>query len=207
MDERAKVLLVTGSVLLILLAIISGTILYFVKGFGGRQTATLQKQSDSPKPAASGFDAKPPSPSPQTPAKPGEITSSGMKSYKGEGFEIFYPKNWGLLTCSNSKNIELDPLNSADFKDVVCGRAQKPITILVGNNAKCQGTEVDLGGKKVIRSKISITGYTKYQWCAPTLLLDITHRVSSDNSPASSKDDYSSKVEEMISGIHFGQGS
>ncbi len=203
MDERAKVLLITGSVLLILLAIISGTIFYFVKGFQNRKTGN---QSNTAKPSATAVakSSLAPSPSLQTNGK-----MPGTKTYRGAGFQIFYPEKWGLLTCGNSLNFELDPTNSTDIKSVKCEVAQKPMTILtdVTTCLKDSTETVNLGDIQVIRSKASIAGYTKYHWCILKPPLDITHRVSSDNSPASSRDDFSTQIEELISKIRFGQGS
>lgn len=204
MDERARVLLVTGSVLLVLLAIISGTIFYFAKGFQNRKTGN---QPNAAKPSAS-VTAKPSlSPLPDSQQTVGGMP--GTKIYQGAGFQFFYPEKWGLLTCSNSQNIELDPANSTDFKNAKCEVAQKPVTVLVGstNCNKDSAETITLGGVPVIRSKTSTTGYTKYRWCIVRPALDITHRVSSDNSPATSKDDFSAQVEEMISKMRFGIGS
>jgi hypothetical protein len=53
-----------------------------------------------------------------------------------------------------------------------------------------------------------IDGYTRYEWCTKTVpALYITHRVSNDGSPATSKEDFSKQVEDMIMKLTFARGS
>ncbi len=134
------------------------------------------------------------------------VNSSDSAIYNGRGFSLVYPKNWGLLTCNNSENFELDP--SASGKQVAsCNAAVKPITVLVDSGYACQGESVTLGGKrgvKLVRQvMLQETGQpiTEYQWCfsAGGRNLYISHRVSPNNGLATSKEDYSSQIEQMIS--------
>ena len=141
---------------------------------------------------------------PKPSANPGAASTT---LYKGNGFTLRYPKNWGILTCNNSDNFELDPTNPADQIGVTCERALKPITVIVGKKAQCQGDMVTLGNVKVIKSKIMDDNGTDYRWCTQTVPdLDITHRVSKTPSRATSKQDYSAAVEQMISTFTPGSG-
>ncbi len=125
------------------------------------------------------------------------------KLYQGNGFYLRYPANWGLLTCSNSKNFELDPTSSVDQKNVTCNYAVKPVTFLVNPPTECRGdTTITLGGNQVVKSKsVNRDGTTQYQWCLSVngTSFSITHRVSVNGNPASSKEDFSSQVERIIS--------
>lgn len=136
-------------------------------------------------------------------SKGGIVASSDKKVFDGGNFKVSYLKNWGLLTCANSRNFELDPLSPTDSR-ISCNYATKPITILVGDNWGCSGDAGKLGNVSLTKSVRSEAGYTKYQWCTQTNpVLNITHRVSQGNDPASSKQDYSKQIEEMISQLTF----
>lgn len=137
----------------------------------------------------------------------GGIVSADKKIFDGGNFQLSYPKNWGVMACTNSKNLEFDPVNNADFKEV-CNYALKPITVLVADSSGCSGDAVKFGNVQTSRSVQADTGYVKYQWCTKTTpVLNITHRVSKGNDPASSKEDYSKQIEEMIGKLTFSRGS
>lgn len=218
MEQQQRSLIFTAAVGLIILAIIVGSIYYLVKFIqtrvaSSRQTAqasveVISQASASPEGSVQGQQAIQSSqitPEAQKTEPQGETkggvagaqATADQKIYNGAGFKLSYPKAWGLLSCTNSSNIELDPANGADLK-VSCSTARKPITILVNDNWGCSGESVKIGNITVNRSKQSDGGYTKYQWCTKTVpMLNITHRVST-NDPASSKTDYSAQIENII---------
>jgi len=135
--------------------------------------------------------------------KGGVVVSGEWKIFDTGNFKLSYPKSWGLLTCANSNNLELDPKNSADSK-TVCNYSVKPITVLVEDVSGCAGEVVNIGNIAVTKSKQGDSGYTKYQWCTKTApVLNITHRVSTGNDPASLREDYSKQIEEMIGKLTF----
>jgi hypothetical protein len=142
-------------------------------------------------------------PTPLAPQAAPVIDTSTTKLYTGTGFSLRYPKTWGLLTCNNSANFELDPSSPTDT-NISCDRAVKPITFLVSPNLNCQGDLVNLGTHQVLKSKTTLGGDTDYRWCVgigTNTALDITHRVSQSGSRATSKEDYSSQIEELIKTI------
>ena len=58
-----------------------------------------------------------------------------MKSHTSDlGLTINYPKSWGILTCSNSYNFELDPTNGTDMLNMMCNDAMKPISVIINNS-------------------------------------------------------------------------
>jgi len=130
-------------------------------------------------------------------------TNGIIKTYNGEGFSVRYPDNWGLLTCSNSKNFELDPTSPQDVIGVVCDYAVKPVTFVVRSSAiSCPGNKVTLGSKQVTKSiKTYSDGDVYYRWCFMSggKQLDVTHRVSQTGTRATSTTDYSAEVETIIS--------
>lgn len=219
MEDRAKILIVTGVVLLIVLGLIFSVVYLLVHNFQGKFQGIQQTQiSQSPKPSIVSTDQ----PHPTKTLKPSDLNFvdeqlpiTGVpkpkpvetKSYNGIGFQLMYPKKWGLLTCSNSSNIEFDSDNSFDQIGITCDVARKPVTILVGNITNCYGEHISLGEVRVIRSKTIDGGYIKYRWCVMRPVLDITHRVSSGVDPATSKEDFSKEIEDMISKIHSGGAS
>lgn len=107
------------------------------------------------------------------------------------------------MTCANSESIELDPTNGTDTKNIVCDEALKPVTMLVADRLNCSGETVTLGGRQVVRSKVSSGSDTSYRWCMAVgdTAIDITHRVSPSGSRATSKGDFSAAIEEMIKTI------
>ncbi len=120
------------------------------------------------------------------------LLPSGLKSFSSKmGFSLQYPAKWGLLTCSNSSSFELDPENSADMLDVICDFAQKPITIIRADSS-CLSEQVDA------------QNYKQKSWCVRGgSSIQITHRVSANQNVASSQNDYSNEIEEIIKTIKF----
>lgn len=214
MEGRGNLIL-TAIIIILILSVVVGTIFYLSKNFRGR----LNLPGTSP--TTNIFSFVPSSipslvPSPTTvrsvttmPTNNTTNNTSSLTTYYGSNFSLSYPKNWGLLTCSTSKNFELDPYNST-AQTIPCDFAVKPITILVGTSVSCLGTISKIGSYQVRRSvtrDVSIRGLkydTVYRWCfnAAGNNFDISHRVSKLGYPASSKDDFSSQVEQMISTIH-----
>ena len=130
------------------------------------------------------------------------------KTFSAGEYQIAYPKAWGLLNCNNSENIEFDPTNSQDQLKADCSVATKPVTI-IKNATACSGGEIiDIGSFKVARTKANDGSYVRYEWCTKTVpALYITHRVSPNGEQATSKDDFSKQVEDMISKLSFVRGS
>jgi hypothetical protein len=211
MSER-RTLIVTGLVLLLIIALVGAVIWYLVGFIRGRQqdTATqdLFPQTSAnvvvvtPSPTTSAVANNPaPTQAPNVQAAT-VTTSQNNKVYAASNFQFSFAKNWGLTACSNSKNIELDPYNATDTT-LACGRAIKPITVLVNQNSCVGGTVVTLGNTQA--RKVVDTHYvtrdgsgTQYHWCTLSgPQLDITHRVGSGT--AFSQDDFSGAVEQMIS--------
>lgn len=195
MDQKTRSVII-GAVSLVILAVISGSIVYLGRVSKGKNTGSESSNSLSTLPKIS------PSISPsQSSPDSGTVTEQGEnKIYRGQGFSLSYPKKWGLLTCGNSANFELDPVNGNDVSNIACDFAVKPITFLVVDKLNCQGETVKVGNHQVIRSKINTNSETNYRWCLalPGKDLDISHRVSPSGSRATSKEDFSSQVEEII---------
>lgn len=196
MDQR-RVLTLAGILGVLILAIIIGTIVYLTHSFESTSTPRVVTSNPSSIPVYS--------PLPSASAL-GRQTGVNTKVYTGGGFQIQYPTSWGLLTCNNSHNIEFDPTNGADQLNFSCNRSIKPITILVGP-ASCSGTTIKLGSVSVVKSVNTTGGEIDYRWCTQTSpMLDITHRVAQSGT-ATSINDYSSQIEDIISKIYFGAGS
>lgn len=200
MDDQRKTLIVTGAVVLIILALIISLVFFLTRFISSR------RQAVSPTPTATT--------SGQTPAetaspKPGSTSAPvpNAESYRGNGFELAYPQNFGLLTCNNSAHFEFDPEKSQDMLKVNCDRAVKPITVLVSDNLSCQGDNIKLGNNNVVRKVEGTKGAeADYRWCVINpdgVDLNITHRVSNSGRPSSSKEDYASQVEQIISSVNF----
>lgn len=232
MDQR-KSLIITGLALFFIIAVIVGTIAFLVRGIKNRQTAstvfpkpTVQASvpmfegpsniidqpiiNPSPSPSSSSRPAQQASPTPApTPRgnQGGTTTVNGnLETYNASNFSISFSKSWGLLTCNNSSNFELDPTNSTDQLNYSCNYAVEPVTVLVGN-VSCQGETVKLGNITVIKSVVNTSTGKNYRWCTQTQpMLDITHRVSSGGGRATSTQDYSSQIEEMIKTFKPGAG-
>lgn len=204
MDAERKSLVATALVGLVVLAIIIGSIYYLIQFIRNRNTTNVANNQITAS---------------ATPSPVGDVAvnvnqgntapiSGDLKSFNEGDFQIAYPKNWGVLTCSNSSNVELDPTNGQDNLKIACSTAVKPVTIIKDATGCPNGELIDLGTFKVSRTKATEGGYTRYEWCTKTVpALYITHRVSDDNSPATSKEDFSKQVEDMIAKLSFVRGS
>jgi len=213
MDDQRKSLILTAVVTLIILALIVGLVIYLVRFVQNRQRGQVASNPSPPArvipsasgnpgasilPAASNVPVRSSAPL-AVASNPPANTGNGTL-YSGQGFKVRYPSNWGILTCSNSLNFEFDPTNGADQIKVACERALKPVTILVGTNANCTGDTVSLGNIKVVKAKNSVNGRSTTRWCTQTNpTLDITHRVSQTPQRATSTQDFSAQIEQMIS--------
>lgn len=206
MDPKIKTVLIGVAVLFVLGAIL-GSIFYLGKVSKNNGTDQERTALDSLSRLRANTNTTPSTDS-GNPLTSGDQLSN-LKVYPGEGFAVRYPSSWGILTCSNSQNIELDPTTGQELKGILCDRAVKPVTVLVVDKLNCQGETVTLGGYRVLRSKTTVQDGTNYRWCLTVggKNLDITHRVSASGSRATSKDDFSAKVEELISNIQLSQGS
>lgn len=193
MDQRVK--LVVGGAIVLLVLVTLATI-YLV---------TQAKKSEVGSEGINGLDSLSTislTPTPDTPKEGGADGST--KLYQEASFSLRYPNSWGILSCSNSAHFEFDPYSTTDTK-IVCDRSVRPITVLVAQNLNCRGELVTLGSHQVLKTKTADrSGDLDYHWCLSVggnTGLDITHRVSQVGSPASSKVDYSSQIEELIKTI------
>lgn len=137
---------------------------------------------------------------PSTGEQPSPGVVATIKSYNALGVDVKYPTNWSLLTCSNSVNFELDPYGGADSR-VACDVALKPVTVLVNSSsAVCRGVETNIGNLVVRRYRAENSRGVDYQWCFSVrgVNFNITHRVSQSGARATSKDDFSGTIEQMI---------
>jgi hypothetical protein len=215
MDPQRRTLIVTGAVLLIILLIIFGTVFFLIRTILNRPSGT-PTPTPLPTNRVGLFPFETPTSSPVGSPIPGEIdvnpqqgteVSDDLKTYNGPVFQMKYPKNWGLLTCNNSRNIELDPVSGTDQINIGCDVAQKAVTIMVGQNTCVGGEVIALGGIQVrkvtgpVRTNFAGSGH-QYHWCTLTpTALDITHRVGTGR--AFSAEDYSKQVEQVISSLRF----
>lgn len=222
MEQQQRSLIFTAAVGLIILAIIVGSIYYLVKFIQTRIASSkltpqasvemMAEASQSGIIAGESVGEVPQGNAPQTTLPATGISSADRsasldnKLYNQGGFQLSYPKNWGMWTCVNSENFEFDPVNSED-KKVQCGTALKPITVLVDDISGCDGANTMIGNIEVVKSVQTVDGYISYQWCTKTNpVLNITHRVSKNGERAVSKDDYSAQIEDMISKLSFTAG-
>lgn len=210
MEQKTRSLIV-GALALIILASVAGAYLYITRFSQNEPDAGI----DSVPSGLSDLPVATISPAPsgtRNSASNGGVSSTSAgnnKIYSGPGFNFTYPSNWALLTCSNSQNFEFDPVNRGDIAGAVCDRALKPMTFLVVDKINCQGDTIKLGNNQVIRSKTTgSSGDTNYRWCLQVggKGLDITHRVSGSGARATSKDDFSAQIEQIISNIQAGTG-
>jgi hypothetical protein len=216
MDPQRRTLIVTGAVLLIILLIIFGTVFFLIR-------TILKPSKGTPTPTPSSRVGLFPTASPEA-TLPGEVSATstptpapfninspatGSELYNGPTFQFQYPKNWSILTCSNSKNLELDPTGNVDQLNVACDVAQKPVTILVGMSSCSGGQVITLGNisvRKVVGPVLTNLGGsgTQYHWCTESNpALDITHRVGTGR--AFSATDHATQVEQVISSLKFTQ--
>lgn len=194
MDQRTRYIVIGGVVLLFVAAVLV-TIFYLGRIYRSNSNTTPRETGDplSQLPVASLSVTT-------TPPAGVSGVAGNTKLYAGQGFSLDFPNNWSLLTCNNSQNFEFDPAGGADLKNVVCDTAVKPVTVLVVNRLNCTGETVTLGTNKVVKSKTTSGGNTNYRWCVNVgnKGLDITHRVSGSGARATSKDDFSAQIEQMI---------
>lgn len=223
--EQNRALAVVGIIVVLVLAIILGTLFYLNKTF--QKNTPKKVATTTPAPTLTTFPLSTPAPTssnissgtsnqgsttitpPITSGSSSSVTVSGdSKIYNGSGFQLKYPKNWGLLTCNNSQNFELDPTSSNDSPNYACDLAVKPITILVGNN-DCSGVSETINGINVVKSvKTYANGGIDYDWCTQTTpALHMSNRVDPTGARATSKTDYSYQVEQIISSLSFSGGS
>lgn len=130
--------------------------------------------------------------------------TQNTKIYQGQNFILKYPADWGIVTCSNSKNIEFDPYNKNDLINYPCDSAIKPITILISNQpVSCPGDIVKIGNNSVAKSKTETANWLKNRWCLNKLgiNLDVTNRIAPTGITGTSKDDFSKQIEQMISNL------
>lgn len=215
MSQRS-LLLGFGSIVLLILAIILG-----IAWYSGRVVRRVVRATPTTSPVYSPAPFSTPNvflpstdstPAP-TPGSGGNVnvSPSNTKAYSGLGFSFRYPANWGLLSCSNSKNFELDPTVSTDTPNVACDYALKPMTFLVTDNLSCIGDSIRLDNQSVVKSRVvKANGDIWYRWCVSNPSgsdLDISHRVSTRGTRATSNTDYSADVENIISNMVFGSGS
>lgn len=126
------------------------------------------------------------------------------KIYQGRNVTFKYPQKWGILTCNNSQNLELDPYNSTDFKNYACDRSIKPITIIVSNSVlSCLGETVKIGNNAVIKQITETANWLKNRWCVNKngVSLDITNRVNPTGITGTGKDNFSPEIEKIISSL------
>ena len=208
MEQRRAVIVAIAIALLVALAII-GTIVFLSNFLRNKSTTNRTVVSSSSEPVIMATTEPSASPSSAASAQ-GSATISApanTKSISIGGFTGFHPNTWGVLSCTNSENIEFDP-NGAD-SSVACNYAKKPITVVVSKNLNCKGDEVTLGNNTVVKSKSIRSHEIRYRWCVKgtDTNLDITHRVTDSNLSAASKEDFSSQVEQFISTLNFPRGS
>lgn len=198
MDIKRLVVLIIAAILV--LSLIFGVIFSLYRLIRSRQATPITNRSNqtfvtSPVPQTGNTQQSQNPTPPQTPP-------SNTKSYNLQGLQINFPKEWGLLTCRNSQNIEFDPANPQDQLNIACDRAVKPITFQTSYLTGCaNGQIVNLGGQQVIKVVSTTAVGTDYKWCISSpLAIEITHRVSqTDTRSAFSKTDYSQAIEQIIS--------
>lgn len=204
MEITSKTIIFT-IISVILVAAILGGVFYLLKNskqlnFGNKQASIsgLPVIQLSPTPTAgAGSVAQNQTTLPITPA-------SGTKTYQGQDFILKYPDNWGILTCSDSRNIEFDPYNKNDLINYPCDSAIKPITVLVNNQQSiCPGEVVKIGNNNATKSKTETAYWTTSRWCLSKngVSLDITNRVAPTGITGTGKDDFSKQIEQIVSSI------
>ncbi len=215
MEDKTRALIVTGAVLLLILALIIAAIFYLIRFIQGRTSTGTQNQQTrqinfSPSPTANIVNPPAGGTIPSTGNGTGTVTPTqgDTKTYNGNGFQLSYPKNWGLLTCSNSQNIEFDPYNPTDQLGVKCDYAQKPVTVVVG--VTCNGATTNVGGVPVVKSKRDLSKGVENAWClnAGPTGLQITNRISTqEGARGYGKDDITNQIEQMIARLRVGNAS
>lgn len=196
MDQRNKVI-IFGGVGLLILAVVFVSLFYILKS----SKVTKVTQSANVPNSLSRLPSVATTPA-VTNLSPTPVLSS-EKVFKGKNFTLNFPNNWSILICGNSNNFEFDP-NGGDLKNVACDSALKPVTFLVVNKLNCNGEPIKIGNNHVTKTKtLSDNGDISYRWCTMvgSTGFDITHRVSQDGSRATSKNDFSKEIEQIISSI------
>ncbi|MDO8570917.1 MAG: hypothetical protein Q7R97_05010 [Candidatus Daviesbacteria bacterium] len=197
MDQRNKVI-IFGGVGLLILAVVFVSLFYILKS----SKITKVTQSANVPNSLSRLPSVATTPSIVSDLSPTPVLSND-KIFKGLGYTLNFPNNWGLLTCNNSNNFEFDP-SGENRKDIVCDSALKPVTFLIVNKLNCSGEPIKLGDNHATKTKtLSDNGDISYRWCSAVrgTNFDISHRVSQDGSRATSKNDFSKEVEQIISSI------
>lgn len=201
-------------VIILVLAVVFGTILYLTKSFGGRINlfGSLPKVTSLPIKTSNPIATSSPSSTKQVTSNPIISTpvptivsvGGGKSIYYAKGFQIQYPANWGVLSCTTSSNFEFDPYNSANQK-LSCDRAVKPITVLIDQGLACRGDLKKIGSHQVYVSKVAYRDWLTNEYCLNESgrNIDITNRVATTGAIGTGKDDFSSQVEQMISTISF----
>lgn len=168
----------------------------FVRSRSNNKTAEIKTESNSriDTPSVSSTSNVEPEAMPQT--------GSNQKTFVSNGNTFGFPNNWGVLTCNNSANFELDPNNSQDSQ-ISCDIALKPITVLVNSNAACKGTATTISNITVSKYRMENARGIDYQWCFTRngASYNITHRVSQFGVRGTSKEDFSAAIEQMIANV------
>lgn len=208
--DRVRTLIVTAIILLIILGLIIGAIYLIGRIIQNRKGQTFPSPTPITTTTNSPLPTILPTVYPSVSSSPHATNTpvpNNTKVYQGAGFSIYYPANWGLLTCNNSQNFELDPINSADQLNISCDYARKPISVIVNSN-NCQGSNVTLGNITVNKQVDSAGTYKRYKWCAQTTpKLEFSERVSPNGERATSKNDFSTQVETLIKSLRFSGAS
>lgn len=206
--ESNRALAAVGLVVVLILAIILGTLFYLNKTFHSSSNPVSRVVVASTVPTLPETNATAaPTLSPAGGNPSG--ASGATKIYSGTGFRVEYPSSWGILTCSNSSNFELDPISSADQLSHPCNYAVKPVTILVHQTMlSCPGNSETIGSMSVTKGVTAFGSGIQYRWCTQTTpQLDITERVSGSLSSTATSNDYSYQVEQILSTLSIGGGS
>ncbi|MFA5932696.1 MAG: hypothetical protein WCV81_00350 [Microgenomates group bacterium] len=202
--------IILAVVSVVIIALILSGVFYLLRS--SKQLANTNKNTGNPLEKLGVITASPTPTSVQSGQTSGVTSSNNqpstvavnIKTYQGSNFTIKYPQNWGILTCSDSKNIELDPYNSNDLINYACDRAIKPITIIVGDGSlSCPGEAVKIGNNTVVRSKTETANWFKNRWCINKngMSFDITNRINSKGIVGTGKDDFSSEIEKTIGSL------
>lgn len=205
MDQKTR-LIVIGAASLLVFAAIAGAVVYLSRATRDNNTTATETNNSN---SFSQLPAIPAASSPAPTGTPSNNTAANtqtadFKILQTTDFNLRYPQNWGTLICSNSANFEFDPVSGADSKNVACDSAVKPVTVLVLDKLTCPGETVKIGSYSVVKAKITDqNGDIDYRWCVTVggKGLDISHRVSASGSKATSKDDFSAQIEQIITNL------
>ena len=181
---------------IILASIIFGVVMFVRSRFSNNQTPVV---STTTQPTASAEVGQPEVTSPTG----APVVNGSRKVFQSGSVAFRYPSSWSVLSCTNSLNFEFNPAGGGDQRGQ-CDVARLPITVLVNTSQGCGGQSVNLGGISVMKSQIQNARGTDYQWCfsAGGQQYSITHRVSQSGSRATSKDDFSAQIEQIIQALN-----